>query len=59
MFYYYCQWDAELVIRLEKNCTDIKAKDKKLESVENVRRDSQQIGHSVKGTEVSIFSLFP
>lgn len=37
----------------------IKGKDKKLKSVENVRRDSKQIGHNVKGPEIPIFSLFP
>lgn len=30
-------------------------KDKKFESAENVRRASQQTGHSVQGTEVSVF----
>lgn len=43
---------------MEKNYTDVKAKDKKLESVENARRDSQQIGPSEKGTEVSTYVFF-
>lgn len=37
----------------------LKQKTKSLNLYKSVRRDSQQIGHSVKGTEVLLFSFFP